>query len=340
MARLADGRAGGSASLAALDPGRRSLSTWFGDVAEPPTKDTTGTARYLADLLQATMEAKTSLLMDFGAGGDTALLRLMREAPDLVSAMQTEGVTPVAFDLTGPRVDDLDAMVQLEAAGFQPKATAILLNEGRIPDPSVLPEDAFAGITAHSRYRQLLTRGAVSIWLPRLDFETMTEIESKRLHFGQARDGQVPEGATFPPIGGLKIGPVCAAGWTGWSTCTRRSPPAAMSGILRRPAGQSEPPPLAQPDPFAEQVTRAQQALDAAIDKAGLHRDPYRHVMEAWWAMLGLLPPLVQRIEAARQPVRDQELQRAVVAGAYGRARPTSSGITRSGPGSSAQPSP
>jgi hypothetical protein len=194
---------GGSASLAALDPGRRSLSTWFGDVAEPPTKDTTGTARYLADLLQATMEAKTSLLMDFGAGGDTALLRLMREAPDLVSAMQTEGVTPVAFYLTGPRVDDLDAMVQLEAAGFQPKATAILLNEGRIPDPSVLPEDAFAGITAHSRYRQLLTRGAVSIWLPRLDFETMTEIESKRLHFGQARDGQVPEGATFPPIGGL-----------------------------------------------------------------------------------------------------------------------------------------
>jgi hypothetical protein len=37
--------------------------------------------------------------------------------------------------------------------------------------------------------------------------------------------------------------------------------------------------------------------------------------MEAWSAMLGLLPPLVQRIEAARQPVRDQELQRAVVAG-------------------------
>jgi hypothetical protein len=32
----------------------------------------------------------------------------------------------------------------------------------------------------------------------------MTEIENKRLHFGHARDGTVPAGRTFSPIGGLR----------------------------------------------------------------------------------------------------------------------------------------
>jgi hypothetical protein len=195
---------GSDASLVALDPGRRSLSHWFADVAEPPTKDTAGTVRYLADLLELVTDQKAQTLMDFGAAGDTALVRLMHETPDLVSVMEDAGVTPVAFYVVGPRVDDLDAMVQLDAVGFQPRATAILLNIGRVPDPSVMPEDAFASVTSHSRYRAAVARGAVPIWLPRLDFETMAEIEDKRLHFGQARDGQVPEGATFPPIGGFK----------------------------------------------------------------------------------------------------------------------------------------
>jgi hypothetical protein len=40
--------------------------------------------------------------------------------------------------------------------------------------------------------------------MPRLEPEVMSEIENKRLHFGHARDGTVPAGRTFSPIGGLR----------------------------------------------------------------------------------------------------------------------------------------
>jgi hypothetical protein len=40
--------------------------------------------------------------------------------------------------------------------------------------------------------------------MPALDSEVIEEIEQKQLPWAAARDGQVPEGATFYPIGGLR----------------------------------------------------------------------------------------------------------------------------------------
>ena len=40
--------------------------------------------------------------------------------------------------------------------------------------------------------RAAVERGAVPIWMPRLDAGVAAEIEGKRLRFGQARDGQAP----------------------------------------------------------------------------------------------------------------------------------------------------
>jgi len=91
----------------------------------------------------------------------------------------------------------------METAGFQPKATVLLLNEGRA-DPTVPREEAFATVTGHSGFRAAVARGAVVVWVPALESDVMQEIEAKRLDFGLARDGLVPEGATFPPIGGLR----------------------------------------------------------------------------------------------------------------------------------------
>ena len=46
--------------------------------------------------------------------------------------------------------------------------------------------------------------GEVVVWLPALDSTVRDEVEAKRLDFGMARDGLVPEGAPFPPVGGLR----------------------------------------------------------------------------------------------------------------------------------------
>lgn len=188
--------------MAALDPTNRSLATWFSGVMQPETNDGVQTARWLMDFLDHVMAHKTSAVLDFG-GGDTALAKLVQEAPDLDSMMTTAGVTPVACYMVGPRVEDLSSMDMLESAGFQPAATVIILNEGRA-DSTLTREEAFARVLRHGALRRALERGAVALWMPRLEPEVAAEIEGKRLTFGQARDGQVPPGAKFPPIGGFR----------------------------------------------------------------------------------------------------------------------------------------
>jgi hypothetical protein len=148
------------------------------------------------------METKSSGLLDFG-GGDTALAKLLDLAPDLASRMVSTGVEPVACYTLGPRPDDVATMESLEASGFQPRATCLVLNEGRV-DTTLGREEAFARVLRDSAVRDAITRGAIPVWMPRLEPEVAAEIEGKRLTFGQARDGLVPDGATFAPIGGLE----------------------------------------------------------------------------------------------------------------------------------------
>jgi hypothetical protein len=127
------------------------------------------------------MQQKASAVVDFD-GGDTALSKLVDLAPSIAATMEDAGVI---------------------AAGFQPKATSIILNEGRV-DSTMARDEAFARVLRHSVFRSAVARGAVPLWMPRLEPEVMQEIEGKRLTFGQARDGVVPEGRTFAPIGGFE----------------------------------------------------------------------------------------------------------------------------------------
>jgi len=193
--------AGREALLAALDP-NRSLATWFDGVEMPPTSDGTQTARWLRELLGFLMQQPSSAVLDFG-GGDTALAKLIDLAPAIAATMEAAGVIPVALYMVAPRQDDLASLESLEAAGFQPKATAIVLNEGRV-DSTMARDEAFARVLRHSTFRAAVARGAVPVWMPRLEPEVMQEIEGKRLTFGQARDGFVPDGKTFAPIGGFE----------------------------------------------------------------------------------------------------------------------------------------
>lgn len=196
------GTAGRTAVLAALDPQNRSLASWFEQVSQPEGSDGAQTARWLRELLGFLMAERHSAILDFG-GGDTALARLVDAAPEIAGALSEAGVEPVACYMLGPRVDDLASLGTLEADGFRPRATLLVLNEGRV-DSTMAREEAFAHVTKHSAFRSAVVRGAVPVWMPRLEPEVAQEIEAKRLTFGQARDGQVPEGAEFAPVGGLE----------------------------------------------------------------------------------------------------------------------------------------
>ena len=193
--------AGRAALLGALDPQNRSLTSWFDGVETPPTTDGAQSARWLRDVLSYLTANRHSGVLDFG-GGDTALARLVELAPDFASAMSADGLEPVAVYALAPRQDDLAVLEAMEARGFQPRATLLLLNEGRV-DSAMTREEAFARVLRHSAFRSAVARGAVALWMPRLEPEVAQEIEGKRLSFGAARDGQVPAGAKFAPIGGF-----------------------------------------------------------------------------------------------------------------------------------------
>ncbi|MGH7041481.1 MAG: hypothetical protein ACREFY_05035 [Acetobacteraceae bacterium] len=190
---------GQAALIAALDPQNRSLASWYEGIATPESSDSAATSRWLRQLLGHLMDEKLSGLLDFG-GGDTSLLRTVANAPDLAEALQENGVEPVAVYTLTSRVDDLASLMGLERASFRPHATILVLNEGRVDD-GIGPEQAFARVLRHSAFRGVVQRGGVPVWMPKMDPVVALEIEARRLHFAQARDGVVPDGRAFKPTG-------------------------------------------------------------------------------------------------------------------------------------------
>ena len=181
---------GAQAICAAADPGPRSLDRYFEGVAEPPTNDAVAVTQWLEELFQFVSDEKASAFVDLG-GGDTSFARMLDQTPDLADVMEQAGVPIVAMYIIGPRIDDLAALASFETAGFRPKATGLVLNEG-LADPS--SRDLFDAIVAHSAYRAAIDRGAIELRMPRLLPELFQEIEMKRLGFAQVRDGKAPEG--------------------------------------------------------------------------------------------------------------------------------------------------
>jgi hypothetical protein len=120
--------------------------------------------------------------------------------PDLAAALEESGIAPVAVYTLGPRVDDLASLASFEALGFRPAATVLVRNEG-LSDPMAEREESFARVLRHSAYKAAVGRGAVEIWMPRLDAAVAQEIEAKRLSFVQARDALSPKGRKVAPLG-------------------------------------------------------------------------------------------------------------------------------------------
>jgi hypothetical protein len=189
--------AGRQVVLADMDRTNATLSSYFDGVQRPPDADEATVTKWLERLLTFLMKNKVGAFVDLG-GGDTTLRRLVAEVPGLVDMLTSAGAAPVATYMTGPRPDDLAPLAMLEAAGFQPAATAIVLNEGLIEVP-LLRDEAFARLTRHSAFKGAIVRGAVPLWMPRL--LPSAEVEARRIQFAMARDGVMPEGRRQAPLG-------------------------------------------------------------------------------------------------------------------------------------------
>lgn len=172
-------------ALASVDPINRELVHYFPQVMGPMGQDPARTALWLNKFLLRVMATQKTAAIDFG-GGDTSLLGLLRQLPDLQAMMERSGVEPVALHLLSPRVSDLTPLAALDKAGFMPKATALILNLGRLQHDRD-PEQEFAQLRKHASYRATLDRGAIEIWMPRLF--AAKAVEDRRMGFRVAADG-------------------------------------------------------------------------------------------------------------------------------------------------------
>lgn len=73
-------------------------------------------------------------------------------------------------------------------------------------------------------------------------------------------------------------------------------------------------------DEIAAAIAGAQAEIGEAVQRGGLHRDPYRYVLGALQTVLGIFPDVVRAMDAARHPLTDAERQQltADVLGAVG----------------------
>lgn len=155
--------------------------------------------KWFSDLLAHCMKDRVGAAIDFD-GGDASLTGMVRDHEDLVDMISAAGLAVVAAYLLTPRLSDLDELVTLEDAGFQPP-TMLILNDGTGSETEAF-DAKFAAVRRHPAFVRAQERGAVVLRMPRL--HAARAVELRRLLFAQA-------GATTSPLHAFDRSRV--AGW-------------------------------------------------------------------------------------------------------------------------------
>jgi hypothetical protein len=180
------------------------LSHYFDGVLFPGNADEATTARWLEGIIERMVADRFVLLVDLG-GGDQVLKRLALELA-LASLLEEHGIAPVILHLLGPEVESLGYLAAVEKPSqadpdgrplFAPARTALVLNEGLIPDPNLDPAEEFQAVREHGVFKAAVRRGAAPIVMPRL--APALEVNRRHLSFGDAVAGKT--NGDLPPLG-------------------------------------------------------------------------------------------------------------------------------------------
>ena len=177
---------GSPITLATADAARPALKVFFPEAMSPETPETV--APWLERLFTSLMRLPETVAIDFGA--DMTLGPTLRKVPNLAELLEKAGVAPVAFYLLTPRSLDLTVLDQMMEAGFNPRATALVLNEGVIGEEKNRITE-FAQIRRNPAYRAALDRGAIEVWMPRHYGSKAIEDRGMSLHRAAMDDGRI-----------------------------------------------------------------------------------------------------------------------------------------------------
>jgi hypothetical protein len=178
--------AGGSFLMADIDPTNASFAAYFEGVSRPRDDDPLRVRDWLQRFIEYAVKNGMSALVDLG-GGDTTLRSIAAEMPDFDTMIEEAGLAVAMFCLVGPHPEDLTPIATLSERGFNPRARAIVLNEGTAPIGRSRGE-AFARVTGTTLFKTAIENGTIALWMPRL--HAAEAIEARHCGFREGRDGK------------------------------------------------------------------------------------------------------------------------------------------------------
>ena len=184
--------AGHSFLMADIDPTNASFAAYFEGVSRPRDDDPLRVRDWLQLFIEYAVKHELSALIDLG-GGDTTLRSIAAEMPGFDAMIEEAGLAVAIFYLVGPHPEDLTPIATLSERGFNPRARAIVLNEGTAPIGRSR-EEALARVTGTALFEATTMNGAIPLWMPRL--HAAEAIEARHCGFREGRDGK-----TDPPLG-------------------------------------------------------------------------------------------------------------------------------------------
>lgn len=108
-------------------------------------------------------------------GGDLLLCKLAREIR-FTETVDRSGIDLIAFYVIGPSIGDLEYFQSLTDAGFLPKHLALVFNAGLVSGDRS-PDKAFDQILRAPLIHDLMSRGAIPLFMPALTSDCVEAIE-------------------------------------------------------------------------------------------------------------------------------------------------------------------
>jgi hypothetical protein len=185
-------------AVADADRTNPSLAAYFEGVLTPPSAEADDMERWFWAFCDRQAGQKFDAVIDLG-GGDQVLKSLARRI-DFSEFSTFFGIDLVAVHLLSPDLDDLAFLRDFETdALFAPKATILVLNEGRA-DGRTSYDEAFKSVLGHEVFRAAAKRGARPVAMPRLPCASELAVRHLPLSAAESshpRDGMPPLGPSF-----------------------------------------------------------------------------------------------------------------------------------------------
>lgn len=193
--------AGREVAVADGDRNNATLGSFYPDASSPAASDDVSVTAWMEELAEGTILNRGRLVLDMG-GGDRSFATVA-ERHGFNDVLPAEGVDLTAWYFLAGGRDDFETLAQMEAQGFRPPRTVIVLNEGLAP---VVPadQDPFTAALRAKSVRAVLDRGAKLLRMPAVPLATMVEADNLFVGIRDAAGGGVPRDEAGLPHAGAR----------------------------------------------------------------------------------------------------------------------------------------